>query len=61
MREEADVLNEYIERLKEEVKPPDVYTLDGLIAKMEAILADAKKDAAFRRAQKATPYDPDDD
>ncbi len=61
IRDEGEVLKEFIERLKLEVKLPEIYTLAGFIVKVREILNAAEFQYRLREMQKAIPYDSADD
>jgi len=50
--DEGEVLQQFIERLRNEVKLPEVYTLIGLAAKLKEILQDVNHAITWREIQK---------
>ena len=52
MRDEGEALQEFFERLRKEVKLPEVYTLVGLAAKLKEMLRDVNHAIMTRELQK---------
>lgn len=62
VRSDGELWDELREKLTDALnRPADFYTHAKLIARVEEILAIAKKEETFRRVHMAIPFEPKDD